>query len=303
MRSTAKNKHKKRSKVRQASRRLKPAPEKLQAILDLVNMVPGDAELIDVFERVDELTKAGLAEYESWHETRRQELGIDLEALGPPEGSADSLDRTLAYSQRMLDYSGEAIEKSDALQALQTKANVEAINQCLTGLPKAFRDYIWQVGEELPVIEGAEVEAAMVEAVVRYLFVQESRDKLRLISRIANAENPQENLALASQLRSSAQIMIDDNGELYIDKDMFASAIDGVEAKRIRECEICRRIFWAGRIDQPSCSTACAHALRNRRYRARYKDYLVRQHLKENGITAADAKPSKTGKGKTKKGS
>jgi hypothetical protein len=298
MRSTAKTKHKRRFEAQQASRRLKPAPKQLQAIFYLVNLVPGDVELVDMFERWDELKKEVVAEYETWHKTRRQELGIDTESLGPPNGSADDLDRALAYSQKMLDYSGEVIEKSEALIDWHIKATVKAINQCLTGLPKTFRDYVWQVGEE-----SSQIDDALVEAIVRYTFVRESRDKLRLISRIANAENPQENLALAAQLRSYAQIMIDDSGELYLAKDKFASAIDGVEAKRIRECEICRRIFWAGRIDQPSCSTACAHALRNRRYRARYKDYLVRQHLKENGTTAAGTKPHKTGKGKTKKGS
>ena len=140
-------------------------------------------------------------------------------------------------------------------------------------------------------------------AMARYTFVRESREKLRLISRLANVENSQGGFFLAVQLKSSAEILIDDRGELYIAKDRFASAIDGVEAKRIRECAVCYRIFWAGRIDQPSCSTACAHALRNRRYRARYKDYLIRQTLKEKSLTATDAKPAKIGKGKTTKGS
>lgn len=41
-----------------------------------------------------------------------------------------------------------------------------------------------------------------------------------------------------------------------------------VEPSYIRECEIqkCRKIFWAGRIEQIGCSPTCQRALRDRRY-------------------------------------
>jgi hypothetical protein len=71
---------------------------------------------------------------------------------------------------------------------------------------------------------------------------------------------------------SSAEVEIDSQGIIQITNDEFAAAVDEVEATRIRECEICKRTFWAGRITQHACSTACAHALRNRRYRARYRE-------------------------------
>jgi hypothetical protein len=195
----------------------------------------------------------------------------------------------------MIDFSQEQIERSQALGSSLPYA-VEALNQCLSKLPKKIQNYVWQETKKQ-----LEDEWAVYDAMDRYTFVRESREKLRVISSFVNAENPAEAAYLSPQLKTHAQILVDDEGKLYVGRDRFAAAIDGVEASRIRQCAICHRLFWAGRKTQQGCSVACAHALRNRRYRARYKDYLVRRYERETTNNQQSEKRSKTRKSITMK--
>jgi hypothetical protein len=72
----------------------------------------------------------------------------------------------------------------------------------------------------------------------------------------------------------------------------FADSLDAlrrVETDRIRECQnlACRRLYWAGRTDQPCCSKRCANARRVQLWRAEY----ATQHK-----LARVQKPPKTGR-------
>src|SRR5437868_3080572 len=200
MRARTKTKQNKRKIAQQTSRRLKPAPEKLQAILDLVNMVSTDAELADVHQLWRELHDWAVAEHQKWYETKRQELDQAKQAIGSPNESVEFLDRLMEHSQRLLDFSGEHMERIDALTQVDPRA-VEALNQCLSGLGQSFRDYVWQVDEQT-----SESKIDVWMAMARYTFVRESREKLRLISRLANVENSQGGFFLAAQLTSSDEI-------------------------------------------------------------------------------------------------
>jgi hypothetical protein len=62
----------------------------------------------------------------------------------------------------------------------------------------------------------------------------------------------------------------DAKGILRVVHDPLLQALEGVEAKRIRECKRCGKIYWAGRVDMPGCSKECTHALRQKRYRENY---------------------------------
>src|SRR2546423_8119045 len=140
MYARTKIKQNKRKIAQQASRRLKPAPEKLQAILDLVNMVSPDAELADVYQLRQELQDQVVAEFQQWCETERQELKQEKLSVGPPDVTLEFLDRLLVYSQKLQDFSGEHLERADALVQVDSIA-FEALNQCLSGLSQSFRDY------------------------------------------------------------------------------------------------------------------------------------------------------------------
>lgn len=64
--------------------------------------------------------------------------------------------------------------------------------------------------------------------------------------------------------------------------DSFLSTIEGVEAWRIRHCELteCSRLFWATRRDSRCCCKQHAAVCRIRRYRARREEYERRRELK-----------------------
>lgn len=108
------------------------------------------------------------------------------------------------------------------------------------------------------------------DAVREYTFIRDSQDKLRRI--IATVERRNSWLHVMFRLETSGTITINKQGVVEISHDRFAAAVAGVDATLIRECQNCQRIFWAGRKDKNSCSPACAHVLRNRRYRERYKE-------------------------------
>jgi hypothetical protein len=60
---------------------------------------------------------------------------------------------------------------------------------------------------------------------------------------------------------------IDENGIVKVSTDLFADAMaeEPIEAARIRECAICTKIFFAGRIDAWQCGDSkCKSALSSR---------------------------------------
>lgn len=54
----------------------------------------------------------------------------------------------------------------------------------------------------------------------------------------------------------------------------FLEGVKGIDADRLRICEICNEIFWAKRKDSETCSKSCFNALRQRRHRERNKDEI-----------------------------
>ena len=57
--------------------------------------------------------------------------------------------------------------------------------------------------------------------------------------------------------------------------------LEGVEATRIGECEVCKRIFWIGRAGMVCCSHACGNVLNNRRRRLKYAKNLTEYKMKK----------------------
>jgi hypothetical protein len=74
-------------------------------------------------------------------------------------------------------------------------------------------------------------------------------------------------------------VQTDPDGILRILYNPLLGALEGVEAKRVRECPRCGAIYWAGRIDQPACTAKCTHALRQDRYRKNYRKNYRENYL------------------------
>jgi hypothetical protein len=61
---------------------------------------------------------------------------------------------------------------------------------------------------------------------------------------------------------------ISESNRLEIESNThYLEAIKGIDADRLRICEICSRVFWAKRKESETCSTKCFNNLRVRRYR------------------------------------
>jgi hypothetical protein len=64
----------------------------------------------------------------------------------------------------------------------------------------------------------------------------------------------------------------------------FLSALEGVEAGRVRQCLECRRFFFALRKDQQACSRRCNSSRRVREWRENQTHYEYRRKLRGAGI-------------------
>lgn len=65
-------------------------------------------------------------------------------------------------------------------------------------------------------------------------------------------------------------IYCDEQGVIKLKENLFTEAIkEGIDAAQLARCtnEKCQRLFFKGRKDQKTCSTACAKVLRTRKWR------------------------------------
>jgi len=106
------------------------------------------------------------------------------------------------------------------------------------------------------------------------------RAALRTIARAAMAQRKDAiDLALPMP-RIRAQILpggiIRTGADFY--RDFFLDALDGFDARRIRECPECLRLFIARREDQSACGSPapCANRLRQREFRKSHPAYHKR---------------------------
>lgn len=169
-------------------------------------------------------------------------------------------------------------------------------------LPKQLYDYVFsgRMKEKETLLE-VFAEGGVVN---RYFNVWLANMRLRSIAKLAT-EEPQETLGYAVLWNQPVPIpvldKIDERGFVRVSKDLFTEAMDedDVEAARIRICEVCKLLFWAGRINQRGCSVRCAHIIRKRRYREKYgQGFYQGAKLSDKEKSSTKSKPKR----KTKKG-
>lgn len=295
--------------------KLTPCPSRLAALLDVLNLVPADANLPDLAKQFSRYALGPVGDEQTDYE--------GIESWTPAQ-------RVAHFDQIDKDYEERIGGIENAVGAYRM------VSSCLENLPEPFRAYLWQweyqslledaeFFEEDPedrewTTERAESMRTMVEKcnlmggaseesvsalrqilsddealldddrywdVIRaveseYTFVRDSREKLWSIIARAKAYARQEkppfsNFLLDSlfPIKSEATITVSEQGRVVVKGDRFAKAVDGVNVSRLRRCEICSRAFWAGRKDAVCCSPNCADKRRKRQHRARYKGRLA----------------------------
>lgn len=96
---------------------------------------------------------------------------------------------------------------------------------------------------------------------------------------------------------------IDSEGMLRDVKTLFFQVVEDedVEARRIRECPICQRIFWAGRLTMQGCSPRCANTFRVRRHRYRTKEEKAEHKFRRVRREISKQKEAQKGRQSVKK--
>lgn len=71
------------------------------------------------------------------------------------------------------------------------------------------------------------------------------------------------------------------DGKITFQTDKVIRALEGIDIKRLRICEVCNRIFWANRLEKIGCSDKCNQTLRTRRKRTKDKNRFKSRVQKE----------------------
>jgi hypothetical protein len=77
-------------------------------------------------------------------------------------------------------------------------------------------------------------------------------------------------------------ITADDAGRAHFTMHESLTVLEGVDVARIRRCRNCGNLFWAGRIDKPTCSVACGNAYRQRKWRESSGKYELNRYHAQN---------------------
>ncbi len=178
--------------------------------------------------------------------------------------------------------SGE-LSGGDKRQYLSALYHLES---ALKELPEAFQQYIYgrPIARTqfflgfLPDLNQQEI----YEALERYeTFARLLRSFRRVISfnksLLMSPDVPQ---ARFLPVLGNTRLLRKDSGEIEVRMDEFSEALspsgkESVDINRIRACEVCSRIFWAGRIDKWGCSPKCSNVIRVRKSRERKQEYAA----------------------------
>lgn len=189
------------------------------------------------------------------------------------------------------------------------KARLE-LNKALDEKPLKFKKYIWGNAKPYinllkklndPEFDLSSFRWKTVEAIKRYEDFRELNEQMRgLASELKylsnwkdakiEVNNEQQYIPFEFLTVGAGKVFYEVNEAGIVDFtfDEFSTAIKGIDVRRIRECEICQRIFWAGRIDKTCCSDACANVYHVRGWRDNYKKNKVQ--INQQGRNNRDQK-------------
>jgi hypothetical protein len=131
------------------------------------------------------------------------------------------------------------------------------------------------------------------DARAEYDIIRASHKSLRMIAH-ANARGSH----FVLHVPTTIKVFVSQDGPPIISRDrLFRALDDAPELWRLRECESCLRLFWAGRVSIKTCATRCAKTIRQKRWREKKFEYEAARADKENKAARAVKKgPTKHGK-------
>lgn len=203
------------------------------------------------------------------------------------EGFPEPFRRTLWYSvverlTRMLeDYKEEdplgdykdLEQRVNAMRAFIEECHVidGATDESIACIRKAFDD------DSLGLLDEDDRYWDVIRGLVeKYTYARNARINLWKIAQRAGMKVELIDLfEFCDPIKSESTVTITREGFVRVRADAFGFAVDGIDATRIRQCEICDLLFWAGRKDSWCCSSSCADKRRKRTHRAKLKSQPV----------------------------
>jgi hypothetical protein len=172
------------------------------------------------------------------------------------------------------------LAKFDGDEAEWTKTASLDLYDCLKEAPKGFRRYIYDAPDiqARPFFEtySPALFDNTINAIKRYEDFAHLRTNLLRLIRFVKSFNLQRR---ADSLRVNAPLpllfspVLDERGFIRVGGDALMEALRDVKANLVRECEVCKRIFWAKRKDQPCCDPrTCGNVRRVRKARLLAKE-------------------------------
>lgn len=107
--------------------------------------------------------------------------------------------------------------------------------------------------------------------------------ELAFISRNFDTANKEMcDLGLIGLNHLTTNLRVNENGILQRNESIVVQWLIGVDVRRIRQCAICRNLFWANRLDKRCCRKKCAdvHNQRNSREKKQLHGLLYKEAAK-----------------------
>lgn len=144
-------------------------------------------------------------------------------------------------------------------------------------LPSELNEYLNQVYENQ--FEHSESDTHSWDYMEwEYKQILEARESLRQLMREATEVSDEETIYFHDSIDARAYLLISKERKVSVQMSPFAQAIEGAEIDYLRYCEMCGKIFYAGRKNQQCCTPKCAKARRQKRWRQRYKEGEAAYH-------------------------
>ena len=270
--------NKKKSKdiqTKNQSRSKYQCPEALKRIIELVRVIPPDADLPD-FEKVYQRFMADFNQRPDIEEIYKH-----IEEIYNQQ-----------ENRKIIEYDGS--NKSE--WAIRGVFYIKAIDECLWQLPDKLNQYILTKASNrarkwfLVKRDINSVISLPICKVIEYKIFRELRRDLRQIVNYFERRRKGNFFPVSSskfysadgmpfelpQVRQVNQIEYSNNKfhMAQTEEAVLADAINNVDGDRIRACEICNHVFWANRKDSETCSPMCFNTLRQRRHRERNKEEI-----------------------------
>ena len=193
---------------------------------------------------------------------------IELVNALPPFDSSDLtfLHPTHLQAQTEAELENEGKRQSAHVDTFLAGSIIEALT--IKKLPPALLDYVLHGFKDDPKTLHVMIKDRGV--VGRYENIWTANIRLHYIARLAQAvgrPNFERSILWRQPGHSYVLDEIDEKGIVKVSTDLFAEAMaeEPIEAARIRECAICTKIFFAGRIDAWQCGDPkCKSALSSR---------------------------------------